>query len=89
MALVRRNKYKIGDTQREPRTFETGTFITIAIVENNREEKECLFIGSQCLDQKEEKQLIENIYNIVRYLNHQANMFDQIELEDSFSKFKF
>lgn len=77
MGLLNRNKYKIGDTVVEENDLTPEKKITTTILENIEEEVPYLYIVCECESDMEEKKYMSDVYNIVRYLNHQAKIFDQ------------
>ena len=77
MALLNRNKYKIGNRIVEQNDLTPEKRITTVILENIEEERPYLLIVCECESDAEERKYMSDIYNIIRYLNHQATIFDQ------------
>jgi len=77
LALLNRDKYKIGATIIEDNELTPEKKITTAILENIEDEVPYLLIICECESDAEEKKYKSDVYNIVRYLNHQAKIFDQ------------
>ena len=76
MGLLNRDKYKIGVTVVEKNDITPEKKLTTTILENVDEEVPYIFIVCECESDREEKKYMSDVYNIIRYLNHQAKIFD-------------
>lgn len=83
MGLLNRDKYKIGGTVIEKNDITPERKLTTAILENIEEEVPYLLIICECESDAEERKYKSDVYNIVRYLNHQAKIFDQRRADES------
>jgi len=72
------DKYKLGTSIREKHYLYPGFQITTAIVENTREETPYLYIVGDRIFEENLEQYNSDVYNIIRYLNHQFKVFGDL-----------